>query len=208
METSYLRRYTELPALIQMLSHGELTLLDPQSWDDRNDSYFLLTYREKKQLKSVLALCFTQANETYHHWRVFAPGSAGVCVSFKRSALEPSLRKVAGLRIKPVEYLTLADLKKKAVITARLPFLKRIAFRPENEIRLLWESKAEERSTLPVPFELSAISRITLSPWLHPTLTDQVRSLLKRIDGCKGLRIYRSTLISNDAWKKYGATAS
>jgi len=208
MAESYLRRYTELPALIQLLSHRELTLLDPQSWDDRNDSYFLLKYREKKALKSALALCFTQANETYHHWRVFAPGSAGVCISFKRSALEPSLRKVAGLKIKEVEYLSLTDLKNKAVSTARLPFLKRIAFRPESEIRLLWESKTEERGSLPVSIDLSAISRISLSPWLHPTMTDQVRSLLKRIDGCKSLKIYRSTLISNDTWKKYGASAT
>lgn len=77
-----MRRYTELPSLIYMLAYRKITLLDPSSWDDKNDSYFFSLYRDKVKLKSVLALCFTQARDTYHHWRVFAPGSAdvpGIC---------------------------------------------------------------------------------------------------------------------------------
>jgi hypothetical protein len=189
MTEKYYRRYTELPALIHMLTHRELTLLDPQLWDDKNDSYFLHKYREKKELKSVLALCFTMADETYHHWKVFAQGSAGVCVKFKGSSLEASIRKLSGLKFKNVEYLKLKDLKNKSLPTAKLPFLKRYAFHPEKEIRLLWESKTEDRDSMPLPFDLSGITRITLSPWLHPALTDQVRSLLKSIDGCKALKI-------------------
>ncbi len=208
MDEVYYRRYTELPSLIHMLTYSELTLLDPRSWDDKNDSYFLSKYREKKKLKSVLALCFTQAKETYHHWRVFAPGSAGMCVRFKGSALEPSIRKITGLRFKPVEYLTVAELRKKGITTSKLPFSKRFAFQPENEVRLLWESKTEERTSLSIPISLFAISRITLSPWLHPSLADEVKSLLKSVDGCKKLNIYRSTLISNSEWMKHGAAAT
>jgi hypothetical protein len=208
MTDLYYRRYTELPSLIHLLTYQQLTLLDPRSWDDKNDSYFLAKYREKKKLKSVLALCFTQAEETYHHWRVFAPGSAGVCIRFKAPALAAAVRKTPGLRLRPVEYLTVADLRGKPLTTTRLPFLKRYAFQPEKEVRLLWESKAEERATLAVPIDLSAISRITLSPWLHPALADEVKALLKSMDGCRKLRIYRSTLISNAEWMKHGAEAS
>jgi hypothetical protein len=204
----YYRRYTELPSLIHMLTHSELTLLDPRSWDDKNDSYFLQKYREKKRLKSVLALCFTQANETYHHWRVFAPGSAGVCIRFKASALEASVREVPGLKLKPVDYLTVAELKKTAITTSKLPFLKRFAFQPENEVRLLWESKTEEKAALPLPIALSSITRITLSPWLHPSLAGEVKSLIKSIAACSSLHVYRSTLISNAEWMKHGASAT
>jgi hypothetical protein len=45
---------------MHMLARRELTLLDPSSWDDRNDSLFLEQYREKRGLQSVLALCFTR----------------------------------------------------------------------------------------------------------------------------------------------------
>lgn len=67
MSSRSYKRYTDLPSLIQILMNRELTLLDPSSWDDKNDSYFISTYKEKKQLQSVLALCFTKKSETYHH---------------------------------------------------------------------------------------------------------------------------------------------
>lgn len=67
-------RYTQLPALFYMLSAKKLTLLDPNPWDDKNDSYFLEQYKSKRDLKTVLPLCFSMAPETYHHWSVFAEG--------------------------------------------------------------------------------------------------------------------------------------
>jgi hypothetical protein len=203
-----LRRYTELPSLIHLLKHQKLTLLDPASWDDKNDSYFLSLYREKRKLKSVLALCFTQARETYHHWRVFAPGSAGVCVQFDTSKLMTFCTgAVPGLRAQTVRYMTLPSLRGGSLKIDDLPFLKRIAFEPENEVRLLWESKTTLRKTLPVPFKLDAVKRITLSPWIYPSLGKEVSALLRTIDGCKKLEVVRSTLISNAEWMERGEAA-
>lgn len=204
----YLRRYTELPALVHMLTYRELTLLDPSSWDDKNDSFYLAQYREKRELKSVLALCFTKSKETYHHWRVFAHGSAGVCVTFKRSKLESAIAPIPRLVLKDVEYLTVDELKAARPTKTKLPFLKRFAFEPEREVRLLWDSKQEEVPSLPVPFDLSAITRVTLSPWLHPSLADEMKTLLKSIEGCSRLKVYRSTLISNAEWMKHGRAAT
>jgi len=56
MTSNYLRRYSNLPALIYLLTERKLTVLDPQSWDDSNDSHYLALYRERKSLKSVLEL--------------------------------------------------------------------------------------------------------------------------------------------------------
>ena len=200
-------RYTDLPALIDILQQRRLTLLSPDSWDDRNDAAFLRLYREKAKLTSVLALCFTRASETYHHWRVFAPGTAGVCIRFRAEALHALAAATPGLRLQPVEYLTLDALRRGRIAQARLPFLKRYPFKPEQEARLLWESRREQRASLALPIELAAISRISLSPWLHPALVDGVRGLLRGLPGCTKLPVYRSTLIGNAEWIERGASA-
>jgi hypothetical protein len=208
MAISDLRRYTELPSLVYMLVHRRLTLLDPSSWDDKNDSYFLSLYREKRKLKSVLALCFTRAGETYHHWRVFAPGSAGVCVQFDTTKLMRScMSSVDGMRAETVQYLTLPRIRAKRLKIEALPFLKRAAFEAEDEVRMLWESDAEEKKSLPVPFKLEAIKRITLSPWVHPILGSEVIGLLRSIEGCGKLKFVKSTLIGNAEWMERGEAA-
>lgn len=208
MPTKYLRRYTDIPSLIGMLTHGELTLLEPASWDDKNDSYFLEQYKAKRKLASVLALCFTRSDETYHHWRVFSSGTAGVCVWFKFDEVKAAVKAIPGLLIKPITYLTIDEIRGKTLPVHRLPFVKRYPFKPENEIRILWESVKDKRSSLQVPFNSSAIARITLSPWLHPSLADSVKTLLKTLPECRGYKIVQSTLVGNDEWKRHGRKAT
>jgi hypothetical protein len=54
-------------------------------------------------LKTVLALCFTQATEHYHHWHVFAGGSSGVCIGFDRDALLKAAHKHPEITPKEVQ---------------------------------------------------------------------------------------------------------
>jgi hypothetical protein len=90
IQRKILKRYTDIPALIYMLQKSEITLLDPASWDDKNDIFFLQQYKSKKELKTLLALCFTQASETFHHWKVFANGSSGYALPLSKvSCLTP-----------------------------------------------------------------------------------------------------------------------
>ena len=202
-----LRRYTDLPSLIYMLQEQQITLLDPQSWDDKNDSHYLRLYREKKNLKTVLAICFAQASETYHHWRVFAPGSSGVCISFKRRELFRALTaKHPELRMKAVEYLTLNGVRHRKLATEELPFLKRYPFLDEEEFRVIYESAEKEIPKLDIRIPLASIYKVTLSPWLPNALANGVKSMLRNINiqECRNLKIRRSTLISNDEWKKSG----
>lgn len=204
MSGKYLRRYTDLPALIYQLTERKLTLIDPRSWDDSNDSHYLALYREKKKLKSVLALCFTQADETYHHWRVFAPGSGGVCVRFIRADVLKALKKRSDLRTGSVRYLTLAAIRNETLKIQDLPFLKRYAFEHDEEFRVIYESNTARVSTLDIDIPLSSIDRITLSPWIHSALSPHVKQMLRSIKGCSGLDIVRSTLIGNEEWKTLG----
>ncbi len=120
MSKAFLRRYTDLPGLIYVLRERKITLLDPQSCDDSNDSHYLTLYKQKKRLGSVLALCFTQASETYHRWRVFANGASGVCITFNRTALEAGPRPGGGSGVdRPV------DTAPKSVVTSMAGFAAR-----------------------------------------------------------------------------------
>ena len=55
-----------------------------------------------------------------------------------------------------------------------------------------------------IPIPLSCITRITLSPWVHESLTKHIKNVLIGIDGCEKIEIVRSTLIGNDEWKAIG----
>jgi hypothetical protein len=207
MTKSVLRRYTDIPSLIYLLSERKITLLDPRAWDDRNDSRYLAIYREKRGLASVLALCFTQSDETYHHWRVFADGPAGVCVRFERSQLLSAINGHVVVRAQTVKYRKLSEMDDANPRVSDLPFLKRFAFGHEKEFRVIYESKTKTCSSLDVPIPLSCIERITLSPWVHNQLSKHLKSTLKAIKGCAGLEIVRSTLIGNQQWQRYGESA-
>lgn len=204
---TYLRRYTDLPALLHMLSTKQITLLDPKTWDDRNDSFFMTLYKEQKGLRSILALCFTQAPETYHHWRVFSSGSAGVCIIFDRHAILDALQRKPDVRVETVDYLTMDKAKKRRFAIDELPFLKRYGFKPEHEFRVIYESVNQEIPALDVPFQLDCIRSISLSPWMNSNLSKSTISAIRAIDGCAKLRVSRSTLISNEQWMSFGKNA-
>lgn len=204
---AFLRRYTDLTALLKMLSAQQITLLDPKTWDDRNDSYFMALYKERKQLKSLLALCFSQTVETYHHWRVFSNGPAGVCIVFDREQLLAALGKTPGVMTGDIEYLSLAQARNRGLRTDELPFVKRHGFKPEREFRVVYASATEEKPVLDIPLPLSCIRSISLSPWLHPSLSPATVAAIRAIRGCEKLRVSRSTLISNEQWKALGHSA-
>lgn len=205
----YLRRYTDFPALLHMLSSRQITLLDPKTWDDRNDVFFISQYKERKHLKSVLALCFSQVSETYHHWHVFSKGPAGVCIVFDRGALLSTLDRIPCISTKPVKYLTLKQAEGYTFELQELPFLKRAGFKPEGEFRVVYESSlADELFYLNVPIELSCIRSISLSPWLHSSLSDSTIKAICSIDGCTDIKVSPSSLISNEKWKAFSQNAT
>ncbi len=144
-----LRRYS-IPALIYLLTAKKMTLLDPASWDDNNDSHFLMLYREKKSLQTVLALCFTQTSETYHHWRVFAGGSSGICITFDKDKLVSAMKTQAGVTARAVRYLKLPEIRSRKLKVDDLPFLKRFPYGDEREFRIIYESKRVRATALDI----------------------------------------------------------
>jgi hypothetical protein len=206
--TNILKRYTDLPSLLGILNSKSITLLDPEYWGDRNDAYYLALYKEKKALKSVLALCLSQAAETFHHWKVFAPGASGVSIEFDKKILLRAIKSHGGIEAREVDYLTINQARALSRRTDELPFVKRAGYRPESEFRLLYTSRIEQHESLPVSIPISSIRSVTLSPWLHESLSAPVKEMITRIDGCGKLKVARSTLVSNKEWKSYGAAAT
>jgi len=207
MANKSLRRYTDLPSLIYMLSNAKLTLLNPELWDDINDSYYLFRYKERKKLGSVLALCFTQAAGSYQHWKVFANSPGGVCVIFDRNKLLSSLKSNSKIRVGNVTYLTLKDIRRNIPKIKALPFVKRWAFKSDQEFRIIYHSHTYV-SSHDIPISLDSISGILLSPWMHKNLSVCVSQLIRSIDGCRQLSIARSTVVENEEWKSIGAFAT
>ena len=200
METS-LRRYTTLSSVLHILQNRCLTLLSPDRWDDRNDAYFLSQYRRRSGVGSVLALCFAEAPETYHHWRVFAHGPEGVCIQFKKESLEEYLADCEGLIYKKVQYKKLNTPKRNPFAVPELPFVKRWPYRDEKEYRIVYSCK-DEVEYYPVEIGLETIERITLSPWIPKPLGETIKSSMKDVRGCSRLKVYRSTLIDTESWKR------
>ena len=207
MSRLYLRRYTDLTSLIYMLTTKTITLLNPESWDDTNDSHYLSVFKSKSGIGSVLALCFTENDERYHYWRVFGNSPSGVCIQFNRTALLTSVRKRSDLLTKSVKYVKLNELREDALFVGNLPFIKRFAFEDEREYRLVLPL-AKECTSLDISIPLSCINKVTLSPWLNANLLESVKKTVHGIDGCNRLKVTRSTLISNDEWKEFAASAT
>jgi len=165
-----MRRYTHLSAVLYMLRKKQITLLNPLWWDDKDDSNFLEIYKKRKGLSSVLALCFARPDETYHHWKVFAPGPGGICIKFDKDALLSCLTRVSGVRSRACDYKLIDDLSKNGPSCDDLPFLKRKAFKDDKEFRIIFEDRTNDCPTKDFPILLTCISQIAISPWTPEAL--------------------------------------
>ena len=197
-----LRRYTSLASLLALLQDKKLTLLSPSLWEDRNDAFYMSEYKSKKGLKTLLALCFSESDETYHHWRVFTHGADGVCIHFKREALLAALPIGHQFTAGPVTYRKIADLPRLKPRLEQLPFLKRQPYSDEREFRLVYEDKREEMEAKAFALSIRTIARVTLNPWLSPPLAQAVKRAIKSVPGCAQLKVYQTTLLENESWKK------
>ena len=204
MSEPILRRYTNLASALHVLQNKCLTLLTPNTWDDRNDAFFMNEFKSRRGAKSVLALCFANAPELYHHWRVFSHGSDGVCLEFDKLKLEASLPQDERIRTGLVRYRTIAQAGPNTLPTDDLPFVKRFAFKDEVEFRVVCTDMNEAKEFEQLQIPLSCISRVTLSPWLSKPLSDAVKNAIRSLKGCANIKVYRSTLINNEKWKRLG----
>lgn len=198
-----LRRYTNISALLYILRNKQITLLDPNNWDDKNDSYGMSVFKEKKKLKTVLGLCFTETVETYHHWHVFAKDASGVRITFNKDKLLEHIDKSKGFDYGPVEYKTLSDLQATPPRIDDLPFIKRSGYSDECEFRLIFKSSTRELRSKNISISIDCIEKIHLSPWVPKVMVKSIRETISSIPDCHRLHkyVFRSTLTGNSEWK-------
>ncbi|MGQ0457421.1 MAG: hypothetical protein ACT4OU_10205 [Hyphomicrobium sp.] len=197
-----LTRYTNLASTIDILRNQRLTLLSPETWNDRNDSSYIAEFKRQKKLQSVLAVCFAESAETYHHWGVFAPGCDGVCIEFEMELIKRAVGKHKEFEARHVNYSTIADVERDPPKDDNLPFLKRWPYEPEGEFRIIFKSKNVKFDTKFLPISAQCIRHVTLSPWMPNGIVDAVRDTLKSINGCKDIPMHRSGLVDNERWRK------
>jgi hypothetical protein len=207
MGNDSIKRYTDIPFILQTLHEKKLALLNPKSWDDKNDAHYMLRYKQKKQLKGVFALCLTEANQTYHHWKVFTHGASGACIHFRADQFQNWVNETTGLTGKNVEYKTIRELTQTPPTTEKLPFLKRYAYQDEAEYRLLHESSTTASGPVAFSFPCDMVERIVLNPWLPSTTVKSIKELIQSIKCWESLSVIRATIVRNEEWRKLADTA-
>jgi hypothetical protein len=206
-ERNVVSRYSSIANVIDTLTRRELSLLNPSSWIDKNDSQFVEFYRQYKGAPAVYAACFTLSNETFHHWYVFGRESAGAYLEFDTVAQEAHLGRLKKeghkLRYESVQYFTLSGIGDPKISLDQFPFAKRWGFQAEKEYRIIIESEAIAVSCqIPVP--LRAVARVVINPWLSKDVVHSIRSCIHSIEGCEMLRVDHSRLIDSDKWQAAG----
>lgn len=197
------RKYTNLAVAMDMLQNKHISLLDPDSWKDKNDAWFMQEYKDIIGATTLLATCFAETEDTHHHWRVFSDGTDGVCIEFDKDRILSAFDGVKGIKKDRVRYFEINTLRRRARIAPEeLPFLKRHPYKPECEYRVIYvEHSGEQLETKSFRIDLQWIKRITLSPWLPAALRKAVIKTLRKIPDCEKLEIFRSTQISNLEWR-------
>ena len=178
-----LRRYTQLAPLLHLLHRKCLTLLSPRTWDDKNDAYYLETYRQRKNLGSVLALCFAEARETYHHWHVFAGKSSGGILDLDKDLLINSVCRTPSIKWDSVKYPKFKELRVTHPATEELPFVKRYPFRDEREFRIICEDATPMLEAKDLKFDPHALLKVIINPWIPQSVFESVKAQLSAIDG-------------------------
>lgn len=200
-KASYLTRYTDLPSLLHILQTGNLTLLSPTLWDDKNDSYFMQKYVEKSNIDSVLALCFTQKNETYHHWKVFSSGNSGIAIRFNKEKLLQNFDHPNVVH-DPVDYYYMDNLPTEPFTTEKLAFSKRKVFVDEDEYRIIYRGDVPGLMHKDFAIDLASITEIRLSPWMHKSVAVSVKAIINSINSNLKFDCNHSQLVDYGRWKK------
>ena len=60
-----LNRFTSLPVLLDLLKRRKIVLLDPASWEDKNDTEILIEYKKRKTFRKSLLFAFRKETRQF-----------------------------------------------------------------------------------------------------------------------------------------------
>lgn len=197
-EIKVLNRFTTLPILLDLLYRRKLVLLNPDLWDDRNDSKIISKYEERKGV-NLFAICFSATSETVHHWKTFSHGASGCCIEFRPKMLLEIIEKIEGIRHRKVDYKRIKEVGSSQVELDMIPFTKRLPYECEKEYRIIFET-TEDIISYEVDIPLDAIRKIKFSQQMPLQIFKTVKEHLKTVFPNLKAGIYHSTLYENHKW--------
>jgi hypothetical protein len=202
-----LRRYTKLPFLLDILQKNKLFFRNPVSWEDKNDAYFLETYKKRRGLKTLLALCFAETSETYLHWKIYSGDESGVCIEFNKEKLLSKVQGAKGFTAREVNYPTFDRLRETSLSVKDLPFIKRYAYIGEREFRFIYESNKKNSGNVNISIEPNDVEMIIVSPWVNMTVFKSIETTIRKIKGWEEVPIRKSTITENEEWQRIADNA-
>ncbi|MFM0000189.1 DUF2971 domain-containing protein [Paraburkholderia dipogonis] len=216
-------RIIELPRLFELFSTKQNVLVKPKKWQDpfenfilkakvRHSSGEIVSYNHHER---IYGQCWSLHKASDAMWRIYSPKSNGIRIRTTVEKLTHSLASLCGslpqatCSIGRVSYLKQAELIKHAQNTfheggiaveklfGSLLF-KRLAFKHENEVRLLYYQLNDElceKDDL-YRYEIdphNLISQIMLDPRLPREAAEHLTKRIRRVTGYQG-EIKRSLL--------------
>jgi hypothetical protein len=193
---NYLRHYTSLEGLYNILDSQTLRFGYPQEWLDKNDAAVLRAFCKKKGVAQARVICLATDIELVHHWNTYAP--EGCRIEFKKNKFIEEINKHGFLcnsvNYYPSEKLTKEFLQEKTA--DELPFIKRRPYECEKEYRIIWCGKAAEHA--PEINIKDCIDSITLSPKIPSSKVEAIKYVLETKYHIKTIK--RSRLLHSDEW--------
>lgn len=224
-----LYKYMPLEFALGSIKERYLWLCNPTIWKDPFEKRFIdAKYIEGSKEKpypikgQLFCMCMTQTPTSEAHWNTYSNGQIGISLKIKREQLLNILENHTAdydIYIGKVNYLKTSDIKKKLSeietvnnirplnisnrkLQIQLLLLKRIAFKYENEIRILAVKKHKTKengiklSYYTNPNEL--IDTITIDPNVGSNVESALKKLFK--EEYKFKRVFKSQLysMSND----------
>lgn len=200
-EAGILMRYTELPYLLNMLESNTLIIPNCQEWADKNDRFAISEYQRAKPDSFVYALCMTKSIETFHHWKIYTSGVGGVCLKFSRPKLEEwAKNQENGIVIREVVYHKFHEFGPDDICVEDLPFSKRVAFRDENECRLVC-TRTDKEPFIELPFPVNALEAIQVNPFVNGEVAESVKNSIRHALGSNDKTISHSEMIDSQRWQ-------
>ena len=196
-EIHSLKKYMKLSTLLDILNRKQITLLSPQNWPDKNDSFVMEKYRDAKNAAHVCAICFTVDTDSVYHWTAFSKECDGCCLELDAESFLKSIETDENVKHQFVRYLPVTF--KDEISIDDYPFVKRKQFECEREYRLVVLN--DESETYPIDLKPEFIRRISISDDMPKPVCESVKKIIK--DLCPDVEVCQTTLNDNNKWKKH-----
>lgn len=207
-KTKLLHKYMPLEYALKTLNEKKLWFANPTTWRDPFEKRFIeAQYKDKNGRYApfmwkdrVFCICMTQTTTSEAYWNTYSHQQIGIELRINKEKLYEELclrQNQYEIYIGKVEYMKTSDIKKQSISSipfetpiakvnssgwnARLLLLKRIAYKYEDEIRIILVKKNRtQEQGINLEYQCKNTDLIQ-SIVLDPSLADNTTELLKDV---------------------------